>query len=33
MQIIADTESLQDIVRRNAAKPDEVYVTFEIKRK
>ena len=33
MQIIADTGSVQDIVKRNAAKPDEVYVSFEIKEK
>jgi prostaglandin-endoperoxide synthase 2 len=33
MKIITDTGSVQDIVKRNAAKPDEVYVNFEIKKK
>ncbi len=30
MKIIADTGSVGDIVKRNAAHPDEVYVSFEI---
>jgi prostaglandin-endoperoxide synthase 2 len=33
MKIIRDTASLQDIVKRNAAKPDEVYANFEIENK
>jgi prostaglandin-endoperoxide synthase 2 len=32
MEIIAGTQSVQDIVKRNAAKPDEVHVSFEIER-
>ena len=33
MKIIVDTGSVQDIVKRNAARPDDVYVSFEIKPK
>ncbi len=33
MKIITDTASLQDIVKRNAANPAEVYVNFEIKKR